>query len=270
MASNVARAEVLKNASNIAAILSQGSNETISEEARVQALQAATRLVHALEKPEDGLIKLAWSPSIWMALRVCVQLDVFSMIMNNEVVSAGEIANKRNADEALIRRLIRGLTAAGYVTEKGDGLYGANHWTAHISSRRGQSTMNFVYDTTMLPIAQAADWFKETGYQNPVDPRRGMLQAAHHTDLPIFAWLAAPENKELWDNANKGHAQKTPLLVDVAGGRGQELMEFVAKYPDEAGPFVLQDQQAVLDSATSLSAKIEKRAINFSTESPVK
>lgn len=54
----------------------------------------------------------------------------------------------------------------------------------------------------MLPIAQAADWFKETGYQNPVDPRRGMLQAAHHTDLPIFAWLAAPENKELWDNAN--------------------------------------------------------------------
>lgn len=63
MASNVARAEVLKNASNIAAILSQGSNETISEEARVQALQAATRLVHALEKPEDGLIKLAWSVS---------------------------------------------------------------------------------------------------------------------------------------------------------------------------------------------------------------
>lgn len=40
-----------------------------------------------------------------MALRVCVQLDVFSMIMNNEVVSAGEIANKRNADEALISKL---------------------------------------------------------------------------------------------------------------------------------------------------------------------
>lgn len=47
-------------------------------------------------------------------------------------------------------RLIRGLTAAGYVTEKGDGLYGANHWTAHISSRRGQSTMNFVYGFMLL------------------------------------------------------------------------------------------------------------------------
>jgi hypothetical protein len=147
----------------------------------------------------------------------------------------------------------------------------------------------------MLPIAQGPDWLRETGYQNPVDPKHGMFQAANHTDLPIFEWLARPENSNLWDNANTffegdrgsrpswltwfaakdkffpdGHTQKAPLLVDVAGGRGHDLMDFLASYPEEPGPFVLQDQQAVLDSAVSLSPKIEKRAIDIFKQSPVK
>ncbi|KAI1489332.1 S-adenosyl-L-methionine-dependent methyltransferase [Biscogniauxia mediterranea] len=61
---------------------------------------------------------------------------------------------------------------------------------------------------------------------------------------------------------------QSPLLVDIGGGRGHDLMEFVAQFPDETGPFVLQDQQPVLDSITSLSPKIEKRVIDFFRESP--
>ncbi|KAI1637608.1 S-adenosyl-L-methionine-dependent methyltransferase [Biscogniauxia mediterranea] len=63
---------------------------------------------------------------------------------------------------------------------------------------------------------------------------------------------------------------QSPLLVDIGGGRGHDLMEFVAQFPDEPGRFVLQDQQPVLDSITSLSPKIEKkRVIDFFRESPV-
>lgn len=145
----------------------------------------------------------------------------------------------------------------------------------------------------MLPIAKSANWLKETAYQNPADARHGVLQAANHTDLPTFKWLTVPENKELWDNANTffegdrgsrpswlswfpakdklfpdGHQQETPLLVDVAGGRGHDLMEFLTKYPDEPGPFVLQDQQPVLDSALSLSPKITKQSFDLFEDSP--
>ncbi|RYC64180.1 hypothetical protein CHU98_g2031 [Xylaria longipes] len=260
-----------------------GSGPFVSEEARVKALQAANKVIRILEKPEDGLIKLVYSPTIWMAIRVCAQLNVFEMITKNGTVSAVEIANEGNADEILI----------SYVAEKGDGLYGPTHWTVHINSRLAQGMIKFIYDASMLPIAQGANWLKETGYQNPVDERHGMLQAANDTDLPTFKWLTLPKNKELWDNANtffegdrgsrpswlswfpvkdklfpEGHQQQTPLLVDVAGGRGHDLMEFLAKYPDERGPFVLQDQQHVLDSALSLSPKITKQSFDLFEDSP--
>jgi uncharacterized membrane protein len=46
-------------------------------------------------------------------------------------------------------RLLRVLTAAGYVAEEGDGLYGATHWTSHISSRLTQGMVNFMYDVVL-------------------------------------------------------------------------------------------------------------------------
>ncbi|TGJ82106.1 hypothetical protein E0Z10_g6676 [Xylaria hypoxylon] len=277
--SNVPKVEALQNASNVVALLSQGSDPFISEEVRVQALQAANLVIRALEKPEDGLIKFAFSPATWMAIRVCAQLNVFDMITKNETISAAEIARLGNADETLIRRLLRVLTAAGFVAEKGDGVYGPTHWTVHINSRLAQGMLKFIYDSSMLPIAQGANWFKETSYRNPLDPQHGMFQ----------------ENKEIWDNANtffegdrgsrpswltwfptkekffpEGHQEQAPLLVDVAGGRGHDLMEFLEKYPDELGPFVLQDQQLVLDSALSLSPKIEKLPFDLFQDPPVK
>ncbi|KAI1126472.1 S-adenosyl-L-methionine-dependent methyltransferase [Nemania abortiva] len=155
--------------------------------------------------------------------------------------------------------------------------------------------INFIYDASMLPIARGPNWLKDTGYQNPIDPRHGMFQAANDTDLPIFEWLTVPKNKDLWDNANTffegdrgsrpswltwfpakdkffpgGHQQDTPLLVDVAGGRGHDLMEFLAKYPDEPGPFVLQDQKPVLESAPPLSSKIEKQEFDLFEDPPVR
>ncbi|GAW12981.1 hypothetical protein ANO14919_023570 [Xylariales sp. No.14919] len=293
--SDVPKDEVLENASHIVALLSQGSDPFISEEVRVQALKAANLVTRALEKPEDGLIKFAFSPTTWMAIRVCAQLDVFDLITKNEAISAAEIAKIGNADETLIRRLLRVLTAAGFVAEKGDGLYGPTHWTVHINSRLAQGMLKFIYDSSMLPIAQGVNWLKERGYQNPVDPRHGMFQAANQTDMPTFKWLTVPENKEIWDNANtffegdrgsrpswltwfptkekffpEGHHDEAPLLVDVAGGRGHDLMEFIGKYPGEPGPYVLQDQQPVLDSAPSLSPKIEKRQFDLFEDPPVK
>ncbi|KAJ8119161.1 hypothetical protein ONZ43_g3847 [Nemania bipapillata] len=295
MVSNVSKDEALKSASSIVALLSQGSDPFISEEVRVEALQAANLVIRALEKPEDGLIKFAFSPATWMAVRVCAQLNVFDIIARNETISATEIAKNGNADETLIRRLLRVLTAAGFVAERGDGLYGPTHWTVHINSRLAQGMIKFMYDASMLPISHGPNWLKETGYQNPIDPQHGMFQAANHTDLPTFQWLAVPKNKDIWDNANtffegdrgsrpswltwfpakdklfpQGHDQDTPLLVDVAGGRGHDLMDFLAKYPDEPGPFVLQDQEPVLESATSLSPKIKKQVFDLFTDSPVK
>ncbi|RYO75653.1 hypothetical protein DL766_010360 [Monosporascus sp. MC13-8B] len=284
------RLEALEAATTVIRSLSGGSGSSLSESFRVQALQAATKLVRSLEKPEDGLMKFAYS----MAIRTCVQLNAFSMLSKKESTSAGEIAESNGADVILIRRLLRVLTASDYIAEKGDGLYGPTQWIIHMQNRVTQGMIKFIYDQSMPAIAEGPKYFKETLYQNPTDPKSGLFQVAFRTDLPTFPWLTKPENKERWDDANtffegdRGsrpscvswfpvrekllagrQGNKDPLLVDVAGGRGHDLMEFLGQFPDEKGPFFLQDQQPVLDNATFLSVKAQKRAFDFFKESPV-
>jgi hypothetical protein len=58
-------------------------------------------------------------------------------------------------------------------------------------------------------------------------------------------------------------------MVDVAGGRGHDLLEFHNQYKDQPGRLIVQDQQPVLDSATELPARIKKIGIDFWTQQPV-
>lgn len=138
------------------------------------------------------------------------------------------------------------------------------------------------------------DHLRQTGYRNPNDGRDGPFQAAFDCQGEgIFTWLTKPENAEHWDATNSffegdrgsrpswvtwfpvqeklidGSRPDFPLLVDVAGGRGHDLIEFHDRFPD-AGTLVLQDQQPVLDDAESLPVGIEKQKFDFFAEPPVK
>ncbi|KAF2968706.1 hypothetical protein GQX73_g4913 [Xylaria multiplex] len=105
-----------------------------------------------------------------------------------------------------------------------------------------------------------------------------------------------PENEQYWNNANEFFEgdrgsrpswvtwfpvreklfsglkveEGGPLLVDVAGGRGHDISEFEKQFPDVSGRLVLQDQQFVLDSAISLSTRVEKHVIDFWKDVPVR
>jgi hypothetical protein len=137
-------------------------------------------------------------------------------------------------------------------------------------------------------------WLKKTGYKNPVNPSDGLFQAAFHTDALPFPWLGRPENKEhlmngitFFEGSAGSHPSwvtwfpvreklldgkrddAAPLLVNMAGGRGQSLKEFLEAFPDEKGQFVLQDQQPVLESAESLPNNVEKCALDLLNGTPV-
>lgn len=145
----------------------------------------------------------------------------------------------------------------------------------------------------MATLSNTPDYLEQTGYANPSDGRNGPFQSALKCpDVGIFDWFSRPENSSDWEAANSffegdrgsrpswvtwfpvqeklidGSDPDTPLLVDVAGGRGHDLLEFYKKFP-KAGSLVLQDQQPVLDGAVSLDSAIRKEKINFFKESPV-
>ncbi|KAI1810418.1 S-adenosyl-L-methionine-dependent methyltransferase, partial [Poronia punctata] len=293
MAAQPTRADTVRAASEIVNSLRAGDGEHISETERVSLLQKAKSLAMQLEKPEDGLIKMAFAGAELMAVRICVDLNIFAILAEKEVTSAKELSTKTGADEALIRRLLRVLTATSIVAEHGAGMYGPTPWTEKLCMRTTASMIKFMQGMVAPCFNHAPKYFAEEGHHNPQDPSNVVFQRAFDAKgITVFPWFMKPENKQYWEDATgffecdrgsrpswvkwfpvrekllTGLREEGPLLVDVAGGRGHDITEFLEQFPDVSGRLVLQDLQPVLDSAT-LSPRIEKHAINFFEDVPI-
>ena len=58
-------------------------------------------------------------------------------------------------------------------------------------------------------------------------------------------------------------------IVDVGGGNGQDLQDFIAKYPTFEGHLVLQDQPQVIAQLKELDSRIVLAAHDFFTPQPI-
>lgn len=75
-----------------------------------------------------------------------------------------------------------------------------------------------------------------------------------------------PVKNRLIDGAH----ESSPLLVDVGGGKGHDVLDFHAKFPQKPGRLVLQDLSPVTDSLGDLDPAIERMTYDFFGWQPVK
>ncbi|KAL1637622.1 hypothetical protein SLS58_009225, partial [Diplodia intermedia] len=268
-------------------------DDALPESARVAALQAAKKLVTALQKPEDTLLEHAFGIATNMAVRIGDQLGLFPMLSEKEETSAQELASRTKADEELIGtqslRIYRAFQTALPEGEHGNDTIrvGGIRYSGECFVLMGK----YRFDLGLPAVAHACDWLKERNHPNPTDGANGPFQGAFQTDLPIFGWLQ--KHPRFADDVNtffegdrgsrpswvkwfpveekllQGSRADAPLLVDFAGGRGHDIVQFRAHFPDQPGRLVLQDQQDVLDSSVPLHPSIEKRSFDFFKEKPV-
>jgi len=79
-------------------------------------------------------------------------------------------------------------------------------------------------------------------------------------------WPEWYDTTRLLDGADLGR----PLIVDVGGNVGNDLMSFAAKHPEIAdGSLVLQDRPEALEHA-QVNVKVQVEAHDFFTPQPVK
>ena len=135
-------------------------------------------------------------------------------------------------------------------------------------------------------------YFRENGYKCPTSHTRGPLQYACKTDLQVYDYWATlpgvlenfnifmtgvrasrpmwldwfPVQEELLQGVPAG--ENTPLIVDIGGGRGQDLIAFTQRFPGANGRLVLQDLPRVIGSNSRL-AGIEQMEHDFFTPQPV-
>jgi hypothetical protein len=139
-------------------------------------------------------------------------------------------------------------------------------------------------------------FLKERNYQNPTDKGDSVFMYSIPTDMHYFTWLSQPGReieykafeqhmsfkdmgkkwydpsnvnvRDIFDNPTDPNA---PLMVDIGGSIGHDLIGFHNAYPDLPGKLILQDLPATIDKLdkTTFPKDIEAMPHDFFTPEPV-
>ncbi|OQE02756.1 hypothetical protein PENVUL_c039G09352 [Penicillium vulpinum] len=255
---------------------------------RVAALKAAQRLVNALQKPKDSVYHLTYSPTQVMCVRIAIDMGIFTTLTErNGPVSLDELAAVKNA-----KRVLRVLVGIDYVGECDTRIYIPTTMTRQLTDRLSISVVKFLFDVGMPTLAKIPEFLRQQEHRNPEGTTAGPLQFVEKTDETFWTWL--PQNPEYLDScntfmeANRGArpswlewfpveerllsvacSDSETLMVDVAGGRGHELVDFAARFPDVTGRLVLQDLPHILEESTIDTKRIEKQAFDLFKPQPI-
>lgn len=145
-----------------------------------------------------------------------------------------------------------------------------------------------------MPLySKAPEYFRERGFQTPVESNKGLFQYVNNTEESMWSLLIKnPEHINDFHVHMAGRRAHWPnwidwfpvpeciidgyedeeggiLLVDVAGGRGHDLKKFQAKFPHAPGRLIVEDLPQVLEGI-SLSPGIECQPMDLFEPQPVK
>ncbi|KAK2615902.1 hypothetical protein N8I77_002625 [Diaporthe amygdali] len=262
-------------------------------DSRTEALRLTKRITAGLEQPETAALELAYTPFFAVAARIADGLNLFKHIVNHGgPISSEKLAALSQGEELLIVRILRLLATVGFVNEVGFQKWEATGITRAMATEEIAAGHRMVSGEMIVEAVQnAPKYFREAGYNCPTEPRDGLVQYAFQTKLTTFEFFSSnprvlkdfntfmgntmggrkywtdwfPVQERLLEGAN----ETSPLLVDVGGGKGHDVLVFLAKYPQKGRRLILQDLAPVISDLAGLDPAIERMTCDFFTEQPV-
>ncbi|KIA75405.1 hypothetical protein HK57_00124 [Aspergillus ustus] len=241
---------------------------------RYEIVDKCQRILDILQDPLAVVMENLCSIVKFPCLAVLNRLEVFKRLTSGPL-TASELAEQTNSDRWLIVRLMRAATAWGLVKEIGPETYQATPVT-HVFAAPPCVAGLRVGEKIHKILDSLPTYLEETDFRNPASATNGLFQYAFGTDQESFDFFATDEKYtqdfntfmtiqrtrgQNWtDQFNAGSRildgipidQTVPLVVDVAGGVGQDLTLVKNALPLDArtavGQLVLQDLPQVIDN----------------------
>ncbi|KAF2971686.1 hypothetical protein GQX73_g1866 [Xylaria multiplex] len=174
---------------------------------RNEALQLSRQLTTSLSRPEDVAAELIFSPFIPIAAKVCVEMNLFELLIKRgTAVTSDELAEQSGAEELLISiytppliptwgvvkltnfqaRLLRALASVGLVADVGNRTWQATPVTQALAVEGVAAGLRMIEEMVMGAAIKAPKYLRETGYRCPTNPNDGFMQYAFQTKLSSF------------------------------------------------------------------------------------
>ncbi|KAE8375431.1 S-adenosyl-L-methionine-dependent methyltransferase [Aspergillus bertholletiae] len=262
---------------------------TNSEIARLAALKKSLKLSSALESPKAAIIKLFFSPTKVMVIKATHDLSLFTaLVKSKKAVSPQDLAEETGGHPLLIERLMRVVASIDFVEQQGNDKYSSNRLSEEMVNKKSTA-----FDDFGPAVFKTPDFFRETNYQNPEDHSTGPMQYTYNSQLTVFEWLAAnpgahnlfhayvesfrdgqhfwvdwyPVQERILDSYIG--TSDDPLIVDVAGGSGRDILAFQRRFPHAEGRLILEDLPAVVNDDHFRGQALEKVAYDVFTPQPI-
>ncbi|KAF4221569.1 hypothetical protein CNMCM5878_008817 [Aspergillus fumigatiaffinis] len=264
---------------------------------RTDLLAKCRTLVQSLETPRETMIYHCWAQTGAMAgLNFGVDSGLWTLMAQNgdKPQNVGELAAKLGIDHVLLSRLMRHLSAMGYLIEIGVDEYRLTNYTRAMSIPViGGGYLAMLSCTSAGPM-RFHEFSRKRGWVNPTDAKDTAMMYAYGTSMDTFAWqqslgygthfndhmsgyalgslpwMAAsfyPVKEKLIDGANTD--PEAPFLVDIGGNVGHDLELFHTLYPRVPGKLILQDLPVVIGQIRNLDPAILRMEYDFHTKQPV-
>ncbi|MCJ1266694.1 hypothetical protein MMC22_006579 [Lobaria immixta] len=274
------------------------SNEgDINNEERMEFFAACEKLKATLETPLDFMKRESFGGHRSVALRLGVEMGLFNVMVKADGgnVEIAELAASTGADALFTLRLMRVLTAMNLFKEAEEGTYTATPLAGAFIDDSPLAAAAIHIGLMGEVLSKFPDYFRQNGYKSPGDAYSGPFQSAMGTKLHCFEWLMEnPEHQKAFSNLMKAtrldrgdnwfeffpteerfshHSvldASKPLLIDIGGGLGHDLMAFKANYPNIVGRLILQDLPMVIDNIKEIGPGLETMKYDFFTPQPIK
>ncbi|KAK3389720.1 S-adenosyl-L-methionine-dependent methyltransferase [Podospora didyma] len=290
-------------ANQISCSVDEMSSPETSELARLRTVTAAMELVGAVRPPPDTIMSLFVNMSMVSAVKVFQSWRVFDIMPagKGESISYAELAEKVNAEEALLIRMAWMLSSTGILRhEEPDRVA---HTPTSMMLREDQpmgSMFKIMYTNVVEASAILPAYFETYGRREPVGPAHIPTSfLAGKSELEYFELLNQdPERVKMFMRAMAISNRRVPTLgmyemdsvltqaaeepdrlawVDVGGGNGHTLKLFRQAFPAlRAEQCAVQDLPEVVEAAKELAENdellrgVQWHPFNFHKQSPVK
>ncbi|EUC36989.1 hypothetical protein COCCADRAFT_1953 [Bipolaris zeicola 26-R-13] len=256
-------------------------------------------LVATLEIPSEFLQRTFWAePALSAHCKLAVQVGLFQHLkdVGKPGSSLYDLTQKTGVDTPLLQRILRHLVAMKLLTYS-NGKFKGTPPSDGLAAENFQKSIDFCYDVARPSFNRFPSFFQATGYRIPSSLTNGPFQAVHGIAMPFFPWLVAtPPYLDEFDNFMSAYRAGKPnwydagfypvddrliegfdtdtgetLLVDVWGGRGHDVQQFISEHKAHPGKIILQDREPVIASVSNQDKLLfELEVHEFFTPQPIK
>ena len=293
MAANINVSKALEEAEKLVAALKSYDGEDAGQ--HLALLTQTDRVRTALESPYDTTTRLFENMTVAGALETLIGIKALQKLpADGSSISAKSLATATNVDVSAITRPMRCIIWAGIAEETEPDVYAHNTLSRSLlPDALGaffRVCMDFVRTWVKLP-----EYYQTHEPEELYDQKKSPFAFMRGKEgLTYYEVLNLDEEERHSWNITMGQIEKNmpilgmfpfeslkeqvekeperPFIVDVAGGRGQDLLAIQTQCPNAFGSkFILQDLPIVINSLKPEEIPgIEAMPYNFYTPQPIK